>query len=91
MHTGNLETIQTVIGHYGTITLAPGNTNLDPRLRPNGSGPKLHLTATDVNSVIAFLKTLTELPSILILNGLRLSIKKKDPKSTNRFGVFLIY
>jgi cytochrome c peroxidase len=31
MHTGNLATIQNVIGHYGTINNA-GNTNLDPRL-----------------------------------------------------------
>lgn len=59
MHTGNLVTIQTVIGHYGTITIAAGNTNLDPRLLPNGSGQKLHLTATEVNSVVAFLKTLS--------------------------------
>ncbi|QBN17548.1 cytochrome-c peroxidase [Flavobacterium nackdongense] len=59
MHTGNLETLQTVIGHYGTINLAPGNTNLDPRLRPNGFGQKLNLTATEVNALIAFLKTLS--------------------------------
>jgi cytochrome c peroxidase len=32
MHTGNLATIQNVIGHYGTINKAAGNTNLDPRL-----------------------------------------------------------
>jgi cytochrome c peroxidase len=38
MHTGNLATIQNVIGHYGTINKAAGNTNLDPRLTPNGFG-----------------------------------------------------
>jgi cytochrome c peroxidase len=59
MHTGNLETLQTVIGHYGTINLAPGNTNLDPRLRPNGFGQKLNLTAPEVNALIAFLRTLS--------------------------------
>lgn len=59
MHTGNLVTLQNVIGHYGSINLAPGNTNLDPRLRPNGFGQQLHLTATEVNSLIAFLKTLS--------------------------------
>ena len=59
MHTGNLVTLQNVIGHYGSINLALGNTNLDPRLRPNGFGQQLHLTATEVNSLIAFLKTLS--------------------------------
>lgn len=59
MHTGNLATLQNVIGHYGTINLAPGNTNLDPRLRPNGFGQQLHLTATEVNALTAFIKTLT--------------------------------
>ena len=59
MHTGNLATLQTAIGHYGTINLAPSNTNLDPRLVINGQGQKLNLTAQDVNSVVAFLKTLS--------------------------------
>lgn len=59
MHTGAITTLQSAIGHYGTITIAPGNTNLDPRLKPNGFGQQLHLTATEVNSVIAFLKTLS--------------------------------
>lgn len=59
MHTGNLATLQNVIGHYGTINLAPGNTNLDPRLRPNGFGQKLNLTAPEVNALIAFLRTLS--------------------------------
>lgn len=58
MHTGALKTLQNVIGHYGTITIAPGNTNLDQRLRPNGVGQKLHLTANEVDGVVAFLKTL---------------------------------
>lgn len=59
MHTGVITTLQAAIGHYGTINLAPGNTNLDPRLRPNGFGQQLHLTAPEVNSVIAFLRTLS--------------------------------
>ena len=59
MHTGNLLTLQNAIGHYGTINLAPGNTNLDPRLRPNGFGQRLNFTAQEVNSLIAFLKTLS--------------------------------
>lgn len=59
MHTGVITTLQAAIGHYGTINLAPGNTNLDPRLRPNGVGQQLNLTAIEVNAVIAFLRTLS--------------------------------
>ncbi len=59
MHTGVITTLQTAIGHYGTINVAPGNTNLDPRLMPNGNGQQLNLTAAEVNSVIAFLRTLS--------------------------------
>jgi len=59
MHTAAIKTLQAAIGHYGTINLAQGNTNLDPRLRPNGFGQKLNLNAQEVNSVIAFLGTLS--------------------------------
>jgi len=59
MHTGVITSLQAVIGHYGTINLAPGNTNLDPKLRPNGFGQQLNLTAPEVNAVMAFLKTLS--------------------------------
>ena len=59
MHTGVFTTLQQVIGHYGTITIAPGNTNLDQKLIPAGFGQQLHLTAPEVNSVIAFIKTLS--------------------------------
>lgn len=59
MHTAAITSLQAAIGHYGTINLAPGNTNLDPRLTPNGNGQQLHLTAQEVNAVIAFLKTLS--------------------------------
>lgn len=59
MHTGNLITLENVINHYGSINFAPGNTNLDPRLRPNGFGQQLNLNANEINSLIAFLKTLS--------------------------------
>lgn len=59
MHTGNIASLQAVVGHYGTINLAPGNTNLDPKLAPNGIGQKLNLNSTEVNAMIAFLKTLS--------------------------------
>lgn len=59
MHTGNFTTLQNVIGHYGKINAVPGNTRLDPRLRPNGLGQQLNLNSTEVQAVIAFFKTLT--------------------------------
>lgn len=59
MHTGIISSLQAAIGHYGTINIAPGNTNLDPRLRPNGIGQKLNLNATEVDALIAFLRTLS--------------------------------
>lgn len=59
MHTGVIKTLQAAVGHYGSINLAPGNTNLDARLRPNGFGQQLHLSAAEVNAVIAFLLTLS--------------------------------
>lgn len=59
MHTGNLGTLQNAVGHYNVINLAPGNTNLDPKLRPNGFGQHLNLTAPEMNAIIAFLRTLS--------------------------------
>ena len=59
MHTGVIGSLQAAIGHYGTINIAPGNTNLDPRLTPNGFGQQLHVTAPEVNATIAFLRTLS--------------------------------
>jgi len=60
MHTAVITTLQAAIGHYGNLTQAAiNNSNLDPRLKPNGIGQQLNLTATEVNSVIAFLQTLS--------------------------------
>ena len=59
MHTAAFTSLQQVIGHYGNINRAPGNTNLDPRLMPGGVGQNLQLTATEVQSVVAFLRTLS--------------------------------
>jgi len=59
MHTGVITSLQQAIGHYGTINIAPGNTNLDPRLRPGGNGQQLNLTAAEVNAVVAFLRNLS--------------------------------
>jgi cytochrome c peroxidase len=59
MHTGIITSLQAAIGHYGDMTNNLNNTNLDPRLKPNGFGQQLHLNAQEINSVIAFLKTLS--------------------------------
>ena len=60
MHTGVITSLQAAIGHYGNLTNAAiNNTNLDPRLKPNGFGQQLNLNATEVNAMIAFLKTLS--------------------------------
>lgn len=59
MHTGIITSLQAAIGHYGNINANANNTNLDIRLKPNGFGQQLHLNAQEVNSVIAFLKTLS--------------------------------
>lgn len=59
MHTAVFKTLKQVIGHYGNITANPNNTNLDNRLKPNGIGQQLNLTAQEVDAVVAFLKTLT--------------------------------
>lgn len=59
MHTGNLSALQNAIGHYNTINLAPGNNNLDPRLRPGGVGQRLNLTGTEMSALLAFMRTLS--------------------------------
>lgn len=57
MHIGVSNNLATVMNHYDEINLA-GNTNLDPRLRPNGVGQQLNLTDNERNAVIAFIRTL---------------------------------
>jgi cytochrome c peroxidase len=59
MHTANLANLSTAVGHYNTINIAPGNTNLDPRLRPNGQGQKLNLNGAEQSALVAFIKTLS--------------------------------
>lgn len=60
MHTAIIKDLQAAIGHYGNLTTAAqNNSNLDNRLKPNGIGQQLHLTAPEINAVIAFLKTLS--------------------------------
>jgi cytochrome c peroxidase len=58
MHSGT-PTLQLAIAHYNAMVITPGNTNIDPRLRPNGIPQKLQMTAAEVQAVLAFLRTLT--------------------------------
>jgi cytochrome c peroxidase len=59
MHTGNFATLQNAIGHYNTINIAPGNTNLDLLLTPGGMGQRLNMNGQEINALIAFLHTLS--------------------------------
>jgi cytochrome c peroxidase len=59
MHAGNFSSISSVLEHYNNITINPQNNNLDPRLMPNGFGQKLNLTTRELNSIVAFMKTLS--------------------------------
>lgn len=58
MHTGNITTLQAVVGHYGNLNVAPGNNLIDPRLTPNGVAQKLNFNAQEVNALVAFIQTL---------------------------------
>lgn len=58
MHIGVSNNLATVINHYNEITIA-GNTNLDPRLTPNGNPQQLNMTQQEKDDVIAFIKTLS--------------------------------
>jgi cytochrome c peroxidase len=59
MHDGSFTSLESVIEHYNAIPAQPENTNLDARLRPNGSFQKLQLTDTQKQSLVVFLKTLS--------------------------------
>jgi cytochrome c peroxidase len=58
MHDGLKATLIAMVDHYNAID-ATGNTNLDNRLKPAGSGQNLNMTAAEKEAVVAFLKTLT--------------------------------
>ncbi len=56
MHTGDF-TLDDVLDHYNRID-TEGNTDLDPRLQPQGIVMDLHLTTGEREAVKAFLRTL---------------------------------
>jgi len=59
MHSGIFATLQNALGHYNSIDVAPGNTNLDPRLTPGGNGQRLNMTPAEINALTAFIRTLS--------------------------------
>ncbi|MFM6942287.1 MAG: cytochrome-c peroxidase, partial [Aquirufa sp.] len=59
MHTAAPVNIRQVLAHYNSIAAAPRNTNLDPRLKPNNIGQNLQMTPTEIDAMVAFLRTLT--------------------------------
>lgn len=59
MHTAASAAIRQVLNHYNTIAANPRNTNLDARLKPNNIGQNLQMTPDEINSMVAFLRTLT--------------------------------
>ena len=58
MHNGRFRNMENVINHYaGGIQ---NNSNLDPRLRPNGTAvQQLNLQPGELQAIVAFMKTLT--------------------------------
>jgi cytochrome c peroxidase len=59
MHTAVPVNIRQVLAHYNSIAALPRNTNLDPRLKPNNIGQNLQMTPTEIDAMVAFLRTLT--------------------------------
>lgn len=57
MHSGSFEAIEAAIAHYN-FPIQLNNNNLDPRLRPVGSGLHLILSEQDIKDLAAFFKTL---------------------------------
>ncbi len=58
MHDGSKATLLAMVDHYNAISTT-GNTNLDNRLKPGGSGQNLNMTTAEKEAVVAFLKTLS--------------------------------
>lgn len=58
MHSAELNNLEALINHYNRINITTENTNLDPRLKPNGIGQKLNMTGTEISALQVFLITL---------------------------------
>jgi cytochrome c peroxidase len=96
MHDGSFTNMLDVINHYSAIPNDPQNTNLDPRLQPNGQPQNLNLSEAEKEALIAFLKTLTgndvytnekwsnpfELDGSITIVGGNLGINNAEDKAT---------
>jgi len=61
MHNGFTNQLLGVVNHYNQIPIANvnGNSNLDPKLRPQGNPQNLQLTQTEKDALVAFMRTLS--------------------------------
>jgi cytochrome c peroxidase len=58
MHNGQFRSLEAVVNHYASGI--QNNSNLDPRLRPNGTNvQQLNLQPGELQAIVAFMKTLT--------------------------------
>ena len=58
MHNGKFRSLEAVVNHYAIGI--QNNSNLDPRLRPNGTAvQQLNLQPGELQAIVAFMKTLT--------------------------------
>jgi hypothetical protein len=59
MHTGSITSLGDAVDHYERIQIVQGNTRIDPDLVINGNGWHLRMGQQQLNSVAAFMATLT--------------------------------
>jgi cytochrome c peroxidase len=61
MHNGFTNQLIGVVNHYNQLpqNSVTGNTNLDPRLRPQGNPQNLQLTQAEKDALVAFMRTLS--------------------------------
>jgi cytochrome c peroxidase len=59
MHIGISSNLMTVLNHYDSIIVSPGNTTIDPKLVPGGNPQQLQLTTTEKSQLVAFIGTLS--------------------------------
>ena len=56
MHTGFSSNIMSVLNHYDSIVVDPGDTGISLILKRGGNGQRLRMTRSEKNQLIAFLK-----------------------------------
>ena len=58
MHT-SISNINSVIEHYNHMSPISDNSQLDPKLKPNGNIQNLNMTTNEKSNLVSFLKTLS--------------------------------